>query len=188
MDTRRLLKRIVTPPLFAVMAVVIVFEELFLDQLRAAVARLARLAPVAMAERWAVGLNRWAFLALFLVPTALLLPVKLAALWFMGRGQPVLGVLVLVAAKIAGTSYAARLFVIGQDKLLSIPAFAWCWARVLVIRHAVHSWIDAVPGIQMVRGAVRAGAKHVRAMLRMLAARRRGWVVARWQAIRRGRR
>ena len=52
----------------------------------------------------------------------MLFPVKLAALWLIQDGRATLGIAVIVAAKIAGTAFVGRLFVLVEAQLMS---FAW---------------------------------------------------------------
>ena len=68
-------------------------------------------------------------LALFLLPTLLLLPVKLLALWLMGQGKVLAGTLVIVAAKLAGTAIVARLFGLTKDTLMQLGWFARFYTR-----------------------------------------------------------
>ena len=57
------------------------------------------------------------------------LPVKVVALFLIARGHALLGVLVLVTAKIAGTAILARLFTITQPTLMQLAWFAHWYPR-----------------------------------------------------------
>jgi hypothetical protein len=138
----RRLRRALLTPLLVLAAVVVLFEELFWDQLQALVARIARWAPIASIEAWVAGRSRWTLLALFGVPVVMLFPVKLAALWLMGTGHVLGGLGVLAGAKVAGTAYAARLFVIGREKLLSIRWFARGHAFVTWLHGLIHAGFE----------------------------------------------
>ncbi|TAG04472.1 MAG: hypothetical protein EAZ30_16620 [Betaproteobacteria bacterium] len=63
-------------------------------------------------------------LLLFLLPSLALFPVKLGALWLVAHGQKLLGVGVLIAAKIVGTAVVARLFSLTQPALMQLAWFA----------------------------------------------------------------
>ena len=155
---RRRLRRALLGPPIVLAAVVVLFEELFWDQLQALVARIARWAPFARIEAWLAARSRWTLLALFAVPVVALFPVKLAALWLIGSGHVVPGLGVLAGAKLAGTAYAARLFVIGRDKLLSIGWFARGHRFVLWLHGLVHAAVErtGVPAlVRRVRASVR---------------------------------
>ena len=64
----------------------------------------------------------YAALAFFLVPVLTLFPVKLLALWLIHQGDTVLGLTVIVLAKLVGTALAGRLFVLTEPQLRH---FAW---------------------------------------------------------------
>ena len=74
-------------------------------------ARIARVAPITA-------------LLLFLAPAVLLFPLKLLALWVIGQGETTLGVSIIVAAKVIGTAFVGRLFVLVEPQLMTFPWFA----------------------------------------------------------------
>ena len=75
------------------------------------------------------ALPPWAALLVFLVPVLMLLPVKLLALFLLGRGHATSAVLLLVGAKLAGTAIVARLFQLVEPALMRIPLFARWYPR-----------------------------------------------------------
>ena len=83
----------------------------------------------------------WAALLVFLVPTLLLFPIKLAALWLIAEGQQVVGVLVIVAAKLAGTAVVARLFSLTQPALMKLRWFAAFYRWFIPWKDL---WLDAI--------------------------------------------
>jgi hypothetical protein len=113
----------------ALIALVILFEEWGWEPLQRAIAWIARLPPLAWLERRIATLPPYAALAVFALPTLLLLPVKLAALWLIGIGKAGLGVAVIVVAKIVGTALLARLFKLTQPALMRLAWFARWYAR-----------------------------------------------------------
>ena len=70
-------------------------------------------------------------LALFLVPALLLVPVKLAALWLIQEGRATLGIALILAAKVIGTAFVGRLFILVETQLMTFPWFVRCihWWR-----------------------------------------------------------
>ena len=107
----------------ALLVPVLLFEEWGWEPLSAALARLARLPLWARVERWIAGLPAWGALLLFAVPALALLPIKLLALFLLGRGHALMGLAVLLAAKVVGTAILARLFTLTQPALMRLP---WC--------------------------------------------------------------
>ena len=113
------------------LALVILFEEWGWEPLQRALARIGQLPGLRWMERWLASLPPYPALAIFLVPTLLLLPVKLLALWFISRSWVVLGTLVIVVAKLVGTAVVARLFSLTQPALMTLPWFARLHTRWL---------------------------------------------------------
>ena len=62
-----------------------------------------------------------AALAVLLLPTLGLLPVKLLALWLIATGEALAGLAVVVAAKLVGTAVLAWLFALTQPALMRMP-------------------------------------------------------------------
>ena len=98
----------------ALLALLILFEEWGWEPLQRLVARIARLPLLRRVEAAIVRLPPRAALAVFLLPTLALLPVKLLALGLIAHGKRMLGVAVIVAAKLVGTAVVARLFTLTQ--------------------------------------------------------------------------
>ena len=137
----RLLRAIAT----GLLALLILFEEWGWDPLQRALARLGQLPLLRQIEGLITRLPPYAALALFLLPTLLLLPIKLAALALIARGQPVLGALVIVAAKVVGTAIVARLFILTRPALLQLAWFVrlylrWVGWKAALLLHVRASW------------------------------------------------
>lgn len=113
----------------ALIALVILFEEWGWEPLQRALAWVARLPPLAWIERRIAALPPAAALAVFILPTLLLLPVKLAALWLIGIGQAALGLALILIAKLIGTALLARLFKLTQPALMQLAWFALWYGR-----------------------------------------------------------
>ena len=114
--------------LLAFLVVVIFVEEWGWRPLVALAAKVARWPPLAALERRIRSAPRHLALALFLVPALALVPVKLVALWLIQEGRTTLGIAVIVAAKVVGTAFVGRLFVLVETQLMSFPWFVRCTA------------------------------------------------------------
>ncbi len=139
----------------ALLALLILFEEWGWEPLQQALARLAHLPPIAALERWVAGLPPRAALALFLLPSLALIPVKLAALWLIGQGRPLLGLAVIVLAKVLGTALVARLFALTRPALMRMPRFARWYGRWTVWKDALLAQVRASWGWRTVRALQR---------------------------------
>lgn len=113
--------------LLAIAALVLFIEEWGWRPLTAWAARLAQWPPLARLEVRIRALPPGAALALFAVPAVALFPIKLLALWLIHLGHAVLGVVVIVLAKLLGTALLGRLFLLTEPQLVR---FAW-FARAL---------------------------------------------------------
>jgi hypothetical protein len=111
----------------ALAAIVILVEEWGWQPLTAFAAKLARLLHRQRLEARIAAASPIVALLLFLAPAVLLFPLKLLALWLIGRGDAELGILIIVAAKVLGTAFVGRLFVLVEPQLMT---FAW-FARAL---------------------------------------------------------
>jgi hypothetical protein len=127
----------------ALLALVILFEEWGWEPLKRAMAWVARLPPLAWIERRIAALPPYAALAVFLLPSLLLLPVKLAALWLIGIGKAGLGFAVIVIAKLIGTALLARLFQLTQPALMQLAWFARWYGRWTAWKQAVLAQVRA---------------------------------------------
>jgi len=63
------------------------------------------------------------------VPALALLPLKLLALWLIGRWQLTIGVLLIIGAKLVGTAVVGRLFALTHPALMRMPWFAALYTR-----------------------------------------------------------
>ncbi|MBX9346749.1 hypothetical protein K5M36_06565 [Chromobacterium vaccinii] len=165
-------RRAMTWPLALLLAAIIVFEEFAWDELAAALARLGRWPPFAALERWVAGRSPRVALALFLAPALALLPVKLAALFLIEQGHALLGLAVILLAKLGGTALVAWLFTLTRPALMSVPWFVrwhqrferlrawvferlraslpWRWARLAKMR-ARRFWSRPSPLARLAR-------------------------------------
>ncbi|OQS46961.1 hypothetical protein [Chromobacterium violaceum] len=123
------MRRAAAWPLALLLAAIIVFEEYAWDELAAALARLGRWPPFAALERWVARRSPHAALALFLAPALALLPVKLAALFLIEQGHALLGLAVILLAKLGGTALVAWLFALTRPVLMSVPWFMRWYRR-----------------------------------------------------------
>ena len=147
------LKRFLRQLFLAIVALVLIFEEWGWEPLARALARLGRLPVFAWVERRIRALPPYAALAAFFVPALALLPVKLLALFFIGRGHAMAGLVVLLAAKVAGTAILARLFTLTQPALMRLAWFARWYPRWKRWKDALIAQVKASAAWQAARQA-----------------------------------
>lgn len=122
---RKILRKLVV----ALVGVVLLFEEWGWEPLAAVFARLTRLPLWAWLELKITKLPPGTAVLLFVLPILALLPVKLLALYLLGKGQSSLGLVLLLAAKLVGTAVTARLFHLTQPALMQLRWFASGYVR-----------------------------------------------------------
>ena len=138
-----MLRGLVSNVFRAALALLILFEEWGWAPLLRLMARIGTLPVIHHLEAYVSRLPPYAALALFLLPTLLLLPVKLLALWLIGMGRAGLGLAVIVGAKLVGTAIVARLFALTQPALMQLPWFARLYARWADWKAQLLAWVRA---------------------------------------------
>lgn len=126
---KRFLKAAFNASFGTLLALVLIFEEWGWEPLARLLARLARLPLWARVERWIGSLPPWAALLTFFIPMLALFPIKLLALFWISRGHALAGLMVILAAKLAGTALLARLFGLTQPALMRLAWFARWYPR-----------------------------------------------------------
>ena len=125
-------------------AVVIFVEEWGWRPLTAAAAELARRLHLQRLEALIAAAPPLLALLLFLAPAVLLFPLKLLALWVIGQGQTGLGIAIIVAAKVLGTAFVGRLFILVEPQLMTFPWFAraldwWRTTKAVIVERVKRS-------------------------------------------------
>ncbi|AOW14840.1 hypothetical protein LPB72_20635 [Hydrogenophaga crassostreae] len=116
-------------PLKWLLALLILFEEWGWEPLQRWLARVAMWPSLRWLDAAIRRLPPYAALALLGGPALTLLPIKLLALWLIGQGHAVSGLMVILAAKVLGTAVVAHLFALTQPALMRLDWFAWRYTR-----------------------------------------------------------
>jgi hypothetical protein len=162
------------------LALIIIFEEWGWRPLAQLLGRLARLAPIAAIERAIMALPPYGALIVFAVPSLLLLPLKLLAVYLIAHGQTMAAAALFVGAKVAGTAIVARLFVITGPQLMRIAWFKRIYDVVMPWKTALTTWLrttEVWQGLLHVKSAI----KHWTGLLRQAARRRVAVAVLQWR-------
>jgi len=178
------IKRVLTLPLLVLAALLILFEDFVWDKVTALVAILARWRLVARLERWVLRRGRHATLALFAVPIACLIPIKLVAVYLIASGHVITGILVIVAAKLTGTAISARLYVIAQPKLMTFETFVAVREKALRFKAWAHAVLERAEVLQLL-GGIKAAMRAVRGRIRGSGGNPRNFLMDRLNAARR---
>jgi hypothetical protein len=142
-STGRVFKRILAAPFVLLATIIILTEDWLWDDLARLAAAVGRLPIFRQFETFIVKLPPYAALAFFATPSLLLIPVKLAALYFISHGKATLGMATVVAAKLVGTALVARLFSLTKPALMRIQWFAWLYERFTAFKTRIYAALKA---------------------------------------------
>lgn len=140
---RRWLNRIITPPLMFSAALFLFAEEVLWEMAKRVMAQVGRLPLVRTIEAMIARLPPLAALALFVLPAALLLPVKISALWLIAHGHTLVGLQLIIAAKLIGTVLVARIFTLTRESLMTLEWFAHLYRIAMAWRERIYGFVKA---------------------------------------------
>jgi len=121
---KTILARIASATLVPLLALILMFEEWGWGPLSRMLGVLARLPVWSQIERLILRLPPYLALMTFLVPVVGIIPIKLLAWYWVAQGHVMLGLSIVLVAKIVGTAIIARLFTLTQPALMELPWFA----------------------------------------------------------------
>lgn len=174
------LRRALRVPLLLLAFLWVVLEETIWRWAGRLGARIARLPVFAGLEALVLRLDPHLVLLLFVIPLLGLIPLKLAAVWLIGGGHPIKGVLLLAGAKVLGTAMSAHLYAVAEPQLMRIALFARGRNVVVALLARAHAFLDASPAWQAARRAMR----QAKAAMRRLVPGEGPGLVARVRAVR----
>ncbi|HLY54403.1 MAG TPA: hypothetical protein VKS60_02530 [Stellaceae bacterium] len=179
MTLRALLRRVITPPLVVLAVLVVLFEETFWRWMTALGHWLAARLPVfTLLERLIERMSPPFVGIVFAVPLALLIPVKLAAVWLIVHRHVFTGVALVITVKVLATAFSARLFALAKPKLMQVKSFAWAYGHVTRWIAFAHDYVDAIPAWRRAKALI-TSARH------RFAAAGKGFLSRLWNAARR---
>lgn len=126
-----------------VLALVLLFEEWGWKPLAAALAWFARFRLIARTEAIIASLPPYPSLVVFVLPGAVLFPVKIGALALLAGGHVIKAGLLLAAAKVASTALVARIFMLTRPQLMRIGWFSRAYDRFMPWKEALFARVRA---------------------------------------------
>jgi hypothetical protein len=139
--------RILKPTIFLAAAIYFLVDAVFMTVARPISKWVASCWIFERLHAWIVSLRPYPTLFLFAVPVIVLEPVKPVAVYLAGTGHVATGTIVLVVGEILKLVLVERLFSVSRDKLMSIPAFAWCYWKY----RAIKDWIISAEAWQAIQ-------------------------------------
>jgi hypothetical protein len=151
---KRPLKRALELLLMPLAAAIVFFEDVLLHYLGVAMAAFAKWPPVARLEAWVARLPPKAALVVFIAPSALVLPIKLAAVGFALHGNLALATSSILLGKMLATALVARLYRILRPTLITVPWFLAAETWVFKWRDRLYAFVDSLPAWQKTKALV----------------------------------
>jgi hypothetical protein len=163
-------------PLLILLALIFLFEAWLWERLAPIVAAsVARIPLRRIKAAIATGIGQLspaATLVVFVVPVALLLPLKFLAVWMLAHGFWLGALAVLGFAKLLGVGVTAFIFDLTRPKLLQLAWFRRLYGRVIIWVDWSHALMDPVK-------------QRLRSLLRMVAPNGAGRTLRLFERIRR---
>ena len=135
-------------PVWIVLAILFLIEAWLWDHLEPIVARLVAVIPwrrlKALLARSIARLSPAATLLVFLVPVAVIIPIKLIGLWLVAEGYWVHAAGTLLFAKLAGLGTTAFVFDACRDKLLQLVWFRLLYESVMALRDWARAMVEPI--------------------------------------------
>lgn len=150
--------RIVSKPFWALLALLLLFEEWLWEKLKPQIHRLAlwlsRYTAWARFEAWLSSLSPRAALVALILPWLLVLPAKLAVIALLAKGRAMAALGLAVLSKVLGTALLTRVFALTRPQLMTMPWFARLYTRITDFLARAHAWLREQPVVLNVKAWV----------------------------------
>ena len=131
--------------------ILVLFEELLWGLTGGLMRLLGRFEPVARLENHIRRLPPILALPLFILPWAIMLPVKLGALWLIAMGKIIKGTLLFVGGEAFGVAFLARLYELCRPALHRWPWFVIIERILLRWTQWAHDILYRLPFVRAAR-------------------------------------
>ncbi len=132
-------------PLLLALALIFLFESWLWDVTGRAVRWLIRTLPI---ERLTAAfharmepLNPVQTLGIFVIPLAILFPLKFVALYMLSQGSIFSGIATIIFAKLASFGATSFLFTVCKPKILQVRWVRWTYEHCLIWRAKAHALV-----------------------------------------------
>lgn len=126
-----------------VLALLVLFEEWGWQPLVHLVGRLRQFKPWLRFEHWVEGLPSYPALIVLALPSLAIVPIKLIAVFLFAHGDFIAAALVLGAAKVVGTAFVGRLFILTKPAILRIGWVAALYNTIVPWQEAMFAYLRA---------------------------------------------
>ena len=148
------LKRALEIAIVPFAAAVVFVEQVLIRYLNVMMAAVARWPVIARFEAWLVTLPPWGAVLAFALPSIIILPVKVSALWFAAHHRFALATASVVLGKILATAILARLYRILRPTMMQLRWFAWADTKFFAWRDWAYAFVRSLPAWQQARALI----------------------------------
>jgi hypothetical protein len=150
---RKRIGKALKPAVITVAVLYFLIDALFFSLIKPLGTWLSKFRIFARVGNWIRSLGPYPTLALFVIPFIVLEPIKPVGLYLIATGRVIDGTLVISVGEVLKITIVERLFQVGRDKLMTIPAFARCYEFVmswrayletLAVWQAMLRWVQAI--------------------------------------------
>jgi hypothetical protein len=135
-------------------AAVVFVEQVLIRYLNVMMAAVARWPVIARFEAWLVTLPPWGAVLAFALPSIIILPVKVSALWFAAHHRFALATASVVLGKILATAILARLYRILRPTMMQLRWFAWADTKFFAWRDWAYAFVRSLPAWQQAKALI----------------------------------
>jgi hypothetical protein len=128
---RKRIRKALKPVIISFAVLYFLIDAFFFAIIKPFATWLSRWRIFARVGSWVRSLGPYSTLALFVVPFVVLEPIKPVGFYLMASGSVMNGALLIGVGEVLKITVVERLFQVGRDKLMTIPAFARCYEFVL---------------------------------------------------------
>jgi len=148
------LKRALEIAIVPFAAALVFIEQVLIRYLNTMMAAVARWPLIARFEAWLVTLPPWAAVVAFAMPSIIILPVKVSALWFAAHHRFALATAAVVLGKILATAILARLYRILRPTMMTLRWFAWADTKFFHWRDWAYAFVRSLPAWQRAKALI----------------------------------
>ena len=146
------MKQVLKPVTYILAAIYFLVDAVFMAVAMPISRWIARHFEFKRLRAWIKSLPPYPSLALFSVPVIILEPIKPLAAYLVATGQFLSGVAAFIGCELLKLVLVERLFHLTRDKLMRIPAFAWCYGKFAEMK----AWLEGTEAWRAIRALSRA--------------------------------
>lgn len=135
--------KILLRPLIWLVVWFLIFEEWLWDTLKSYGALLAKKLHLQRVEWWIANTSPTIALITLAIPSIIITPFNLYALFMIAHGMVIQGIILEVIAKLAGTLLLSRIFALTKTQLLTFGWFNYCYTKIMLLLDWAHAKIKS---------------------------------------------